>query len=360
MSTPRRTTRTAIHRRTFLAAAGLAGVAHAAPRLLQPGEGDEHEGPCAISSGNGGPAVEKAMELIGQGVDPVIAVVRGVNIVESDPSDMSVGYGGLPNADGVVQLDASVMHGPTHKAGAVACLEGIKNPASVALLVLQRTDHVLLVGEGAQRFAVQHGFKVEDLLTEQARKWWLDQRANLNPDDDWLDDDQLDWSADKLGLGKPAGAPESTYGTIHCSAVNAHGDIGAVTTTSGLSYKIPGRVGDSPIIGAGMYVDNDIGSAGATGRGEAAIQNCTAFAVVQQMERGLSPTEACLEVLRRVVHNTRQKRLLNTQGEPNFGLTLYALRKDGAYGCANMRGNAGFTVHTLEGPQRLRSAALYE
>jgi N4-(beta-N-acetylglucosaminyl)-L-asparaginase len=154
--------------------------------------------------------------------------------------------------------------------------------------------------------------------------------------------------------------PEATYGTIHCSAVNADGNIGAVTTTSGLSMKIPGRVGDSPIIGAGMFVDNNVGAAGATGRGEAAIQNCTSFDVVQHMARGMSPTEACLEVLRKVAKNTREKRLLDPNGNPNFDLTLYALRKDGAYGSANMLGNAAFTVHTLDGPKKPNAATLYE
>jgi N4-(beta-N-acetylglucosaminyl)-L-asparaginase len=350
-----------IDRRGFIAAAGLGVVAsgaRAAMPISQPTEGDEHRGPCAISSGNGARAVAKAIELIDNGEDPVVGVVRGVNIVESDPEDTSVGYGGLPNEDGVVQLDSSVMHGPTHKAGAVACLEGIKNPASVALIVLQQTDHCLLVGEGAQRFAVKHGFVVEELLTERARQWWLDRKRNADPEDDWLDDDQLDWPKDKLGLAG-LDLPAPTYGTIHCSGVNEAGDIGAVTTTSGLSMKIPGRVGDSPIIGAGMFVDNAVGAAGATGRGEAAIQNCCSFDVVQHMGRGMTPTEACLAVLRKVAQNTRERRLLDAEGKPNFDLTLYALRKDGAYGSANMLGNARFTVHTLEGPKRPRSVGLY-
>lgn len=350
-----------INRRSFIAAAGLAAAAPTVTAATRRQPGDTHRGPCAISSGNGAPAVAKAIELIDQGVDSTVAVVRGVNIVEDDPNDASVGYGGLPNDEGVIQLDASCMHGPTHKCGAVACIEGIKNPASVALIVLQRTDHCLIVGKGAQEFALAHGFKIEDLHTDRSRAWWLRYKRNGNPNDDWLDDDQLDWQEDELAhAGIVKDLPEFTYGTIHCSAVDANGDLGAVTTTSGLSGKIPGRVGDSPIVGAGMYLDNDIGSAGATGRGEAAIQNCAAFSVVNQMERGLGPTDACLEVLRRVAHNTREQRLLNEQGNPNFGLTLYALRKDGAYGCATMLNGAPYTVHTLEGPQRHRAPALFE
>lgn len=348
-----------IDRRSFLAVAGLAAAAPAIRASAQPAEGDSHRGPCSISSANGARAVEKAMQLLGEGEDPVVAVVEGVSIVEADPTDMSVGYGGLPNEDGVVQLDSSVMHGPTHKAGAVACLEDIMHPARVALEVLRRTDHVLLVGAGAKRFALELGFKEENLLTDQARREWLKWKANANENDDWLNDAQLDWTPDALGLG-PRRDPMFTYGTIHCSAVDAEGNIGAVTTTSGLSWKIPGRVGDSPIIGAGMYVDNGIGAAGATGRGEAAIQNCCSFSVIQHMERGLSPTDACLEVLRKVAHNTRQKRLLDTQGRPNFGLTLYALRKDGAYGAATLNGKESFVVQTQEGPKKVECASLYE
>ncbi len=295
--------------------------------------------------------------MIMDGHDPVDAVVAGVNIVESDPNDMSVGYGGLPNEDGVVQLDASVMHGPTHKAGAVAAIENIKNPASVALLVLKRTDHVLIVGEGAKRFALAHGFKEENLLTDRAREAWLRWKHNANPNDDWLDFDQMDFALDREDAG---GAIRSTYGTINCSGVNEAGDLASVTTTSGLSYKIPGRVGDSPIVGAGMYCDNAVGAAGATGRGEAVIQNCGAFSIVREMENGLSPTEACLAVMKRIVDRTKQKRLLNDRGEPNFNVVLYALRKDGAYGAAVMRGDHSFAVTTSEGTRLERCVSLFE
>lgn len=320
-------------------------------------------GAVSISSGNGLPAVRRAVERINGGDDPVLGVVDGVGIVEADPNDMTVGYGGLPNERGVVQLDASVMHGPTHKAGSVACIEDIMHPAAVALKVLQTTDHVMLVGPGAYEFARAHGFPHEDLLTDRARRAWLRWKQSQSPNDDWLDPDQMDWDEDgqKIGAGTGLEPVPFTYGTIHCSAVNTDGDLSACTTTSGLSYKIPGRVGDSPIIGAGMYVDNEIGSAGATGRGEAVIQSCGSYAIVQAMGSGMEPTEACLHVLRTIVRNSkRQKRLMRDSERPNFNVVLYALRKDGAYGSAAMFPGAKFAVAD-DGGARLEScAALFD
>jgi len=239
----------------------------------------------------------------------------------------------------------------------VAAIENIKNPASVALLVLKRTDHVLIVGEGAKRFALAHGFKEENLLTDRAREAWLRWKYNANPNDDWLDFDQMDFEMQQEGASREV---PYTYGTINCSGVNEAGDLASVTTTSGLSYKIPGRVGDSPIVGAGMYCDNAVGAAGATGRGEAVIQNCGAFSVVREMENGLSPTEACLTVMKRIADRTKQKRLLNERGEPNFNVVLYALRKDGAYGSAVMRGNRSFAVTTSEGTRLEQCMPLLE
>lgn len=320
---------------------------------LRPGEGDEHRGRCVISSGNGMAATARAMELIDQGVDCVDAVVAGVGIVERDPNDMSVGLGGLPDADGQVTLDASVMHGPSHRAGSVGCLIDTVHAAQVALLVLKRTDHVMLVGDRASRFAREHGFPKEDLLTDRARKAWLRWRSSLNSGDDRLDPDQA------LGTEGELEIPYTT-GTIHCGAVDENGDVSATTTTSGLSYKIPGRVGDSPIIGAGMYVDNEVGSAGATGRGEAVIQSCGAFSAVREMESGATPTEACLRVLERIASRTKRSYLLNAKGEPNFNVVMYALRKDGAFGAACMRGSRTFAVHDGEQNRLLRAASLYE
>ena len=348
---------TTIDRRSFLSTAAAASTVAFLPgptARAQP-PGPARGGPVAVSSGNGLRAVTRAMEAMRGGSRPVSAVVGGVTIVEEDPDDMSVGYGGLPNEDGVVQLDASVMDGRTHKAGAVAAIERIRTPARVALEVLRRTDHVMLVGAGALQFARRLGFPEQDLLTERSRNAWLRWKRNLNPNDDWLDADQ-----DALENKPVAQAPfPHTHGTIHCAAVDGQGDLAACTTTSGLSYKLPGRVGDSPIIGAGMFVDNGVGAAGATGRGESVIQSCGAFQVVQHMANGDEPTEACLKVLRWIADHTRRRMLLNDRGEPNFGVTFYALRKDGAYGSATMRTGGSFTVHDGETARKLESIPLY-
>jgi len=330
--------------------------------------------PRAISSANGIPAVTEAMKRMRAGSSATDAVVEGVVLVENDPNDHSVGYGGLPNENGVVQLDASVMDGPMHKAGAVAALERIRNPSRVALKVLRETDHVMIVGAGALQFAKSQGFEETELLTDEAREFWLRWKRNLNPNDDWLDDDQRIDGNRESGAGprnsdddKRALSPDVpfTWGTIHCSAVDANGDLGATTTTSGLSWKIPGRVGDSPIIGAGMYVQNEVGSAGATGRGESVIQSCAAFQVVQHMANGDDPTEACLKVMKWIADHTRRHDLLDERGRPNFDVKLYALRKDGAFGSAVMRhrkdrGTAKFAVHDGAEARLMTCTPLYE
>ncbi len=305
---------------------------------------------CVIASANGMRAVQRAHDLIQQGMDTLDAVVEGVKIQELDPNDQSVGYGGLPNAEGVVQLDASCMHGPTKRAGAVGCLEGIKTPSEVAKLVLKYTDHVMLVGDGAQRFALSYGFQLENLLTEASRQAWLRWRANLNPDDDYLDvpPDQPIWTASR----RPTG-------TINCDAVNARGEISSVTTTSGLAWKIPGRVGDSPIVGAGQYTDNDVGAAGSTGLGEANIKVCGGFLTVDGMRRGLAPTDACLETLRRVVATT-EPRLLTPDGKPKFDLLFYALNKRGQFGGAGLYAGGKVAVHDGSEPRLVDAGYLFE
>lgn len=368
---------TPLPRREFLALSALAAAsarrAGAQPEV-QPGPaahaqdgpggpGDESRlKPVVIASGNGLAAVNKAMEMLRGGADPCDAVVQGVKIIEDDPKDNSVGYGGLPNEEGVVELDASVMHGPTHKAGAVAGLRNIKNPAAVALLVLRKTNHALLVGEGALRFAKSFGFPEENLLTEESRLAWLRWRANRGSGDDWLDDNQTDddrWGQQPAVGATPPPVPYTT-GTVHCAALTAAGDLGATTSTSGLSWKIPGRVGDSPIIGAGMYVANDIGAAGATGRGESVIQNCGSFAVVQLMAAGQTPTEACLNVLKRIADRTLEKRHRDELGRPKFNVTMYALRKDGAFGSACLWKGGSFAVHDGAQGRVIQSPYLYE
>ena len=303
--------------------------------------------PLVISSANGLQACARAMDMLQAGEDTLDAVIAGVNIVEEDPDDMSVGYGGLPNEDGVVQLDSSVMHGPSRNGGAVAAIEGIMNPSKVAKLVMQRTDHVLIVGQGAQDFARAHGFEVVDLLTDRARERWLQWKENMSDRDDWLPApqtgrggrggrDALDSTADQDAVDEFD--PFFRYhGTINCNCVNADGEISGVTTTSGLSWKIPGRVGDSPILGAGLYVDNDIGAAGSTGRGEANLLDCCAFLAVEFMRQGMHPKDACVEVMRRVASKTVSPALLRDDGTPNFSLNFYALNKAGEYGGANFR-----------------------
>ena len=280
-------------------------------------------GPVAVASANGLRGVELAGRLLVQGMDTLDAAIEGVKTQELDAEDTSVGYGGLPNEEGVVQLDASCMHGPTRRAGSVGALEGIKTPSVVAKYVLLYTDHIMLVGEGAKRFALSYGFKEEDLLTDKAREIWLHWRANRGPDDDWIN----------VPDGKMMVRRET--GTINLNVVNASGDISSVTTTSGLSWKIPGRVGDSPLIGAGQYTDNDIGSAGSTGRGEANIKVCGAVLTVDNMRRGVSPTGAALETLRRVV-TTTGPRLLDARGRPRFGLNFYAVNKNGEFGAGSL------------------------
>lgn len=360
-----------VDRRSFLAATAwlaAAGAALAQPARRRERRGPSAEPPVVIASGNGLECVKRAYALIEEGADPAHAVVRGVEINENDPDDMTVGLGGLPNEDGVVSLDAAVMHGPTHRAGAVAALEGIRNPAAVALEVARRTDHVMLVGEGAKRFALRLGFTEENLLTERARREWLRWKAEANRRDDWLEEDE--WDLPAFGEGARGARPARTHpplpivepptGTIHCSALTPERDLAGCTTTSGLFFKLPGRVGDSPIIGAGCYTDNAIGSAGGTGRGEAVIQTCGAHTIVMRMGAGDHPTDACLHALRQIAERTRAKRLLNEKGEPDFNVVYYAVRKDGAFGSACMRGGRQYAVCTPAGAELRDCAALFE
>ena len=303
-----------------------------------------------IASRNGLRATTKAMEILEADGDPLDAVIAGVNIVEDDPDDMSVGYGGLPNEDGVVELDASVMYGPTHMAGAVAALRNIKNPSRVAKLVMERTDHVLLVGEGALKFAKAHGFPEENLLTDKAREVWLRWKEELSTEDNWLPPKR-----DKLPA--EVRAAMASYGTINCLALDAQGRLAGVTTTSGRSFKLAGRVGDSPIIGAGLYVDNAIGAAGSTGRGEANLQTCASYGVVELMGRGLSPLDACLQQLERVAAKTRAvTRLCDANGRPSFDLDFYALNVKGEFAAASMWSGGKYAGHDGK-ENKLREAA---
>jgi N4-(beta-N-acetylglucosaminyl)-L-asparaginase len=223
------------------------------------------------------------------------------------------------------------MHGPTKRAGAVAALEGIKTPSEVARLVLKYTNHILLVGAGAKKFALSYGFRDEDLLTPESRELWLKWRANRGKEDDWIDQP----AGEKLAV-RPTG-------TINLNTINDKGELSSVTTTSGLAWKIPGRAGDSPIVGAGQYTDGEIGAAGSTGRGESNIMVCGGFLTVEHMRRGMAPTDAALETLRRVIAMT-PPRLLDERGRPKFGLTFYAVNKKGETGAASLY-PARYAVH---------------
>ncbi len=312
--------------------------------------------PLMISSYNGVNALGKGIEILKAGGDTLDAAVAVVTIVEDDPNDDTVGYGGLPNEEGVVEVDASVMHGPTRRAGSVAGVQKIKNVARLAKTVMERTNHVMLVGDGARRFAVAQGFEEQNLLTEHSRKIWLAWKAktsfNWRPGIDspeWKEymTELFDGDAEKIAYAEEKIAHPVT-GTINCLAVNAKGEVSGTTTTSGLSWKIPGRVGDSPIIGAGLYVDGDVGAAGATGKGEENIKISGGHTIVEMMRKGMKPTEACLEAMGRVARNYNgDKKKLTT-----FHLFFYAVNKDGEYGSASLWKNtyersklARFAVH---------------
>lgn len=327
-----------------------------------------------ISSANGLEATRLAYQMIEAGEDVLSGVVEGVTLVEDDPDELTVGYGGLPNEQGFVELDAAVMHGPTHRAGGVAALKNVRHAARLAKLVLEQTDHSLIVGQGANDFARIQGFPEENMLTEKARKIWLYWKQTNSNRDDWippppelLDQDVKDFFklVDDHGPSathdyQRSEAIDRPTGTIHCSGVDANGDISCVTTTSGLAFKIPGRVGDSALIGAGLYVDNNIGSCGSTGRGEENIRNVSSFAVVELMRGGMSPAEAGLLALQRVVDHAKEPHLLGTDQRPNFGLKFYVLSKSGDYAGVSLWGPTKFAVTDKEGTRLEDCQYLFE
>ena len=376
-----------INRRDFVRATASVGLAVAAPISIDGVAAARQAAPqvmirsavrplvvsdaSGIQFRNGGPecAVERAFRLITEGKDVLDALIAGVNIPELDPAETGIGYGALPNAEGVVQLDASCMHGPKRRAGGVAAIEGVRTPSLVAQAVMEQTDHHLLAGKGAQDFARALGYTIEaDLNTEQSRRLWLEWRRRMDPEH-WLDPSkrgvrekdkhekdpgeadlstlslsrrdagrralEAGWSMVSDGL-----IPEGTFwGTINCNGINANGDICGVTTTSGLAWKIPGRVGDSPILGAGLYVDNDVGAAGSTGRGEANLYNLSSYLIVESMRRGMHPKDAGMEALKRIRANTVESRLLNARGLPNFNIRFFILNKRGEHAGVAMYGS---------------------
>jgi N4-(beta-N-acetylglucosaminyl)-L-asparaginase len=331
-----------------------------------------HARPLIVSSANGVQHLDKGMAILKKGGDTLDAVLAVVTPVEDDPNVDSVGYGGLPNEEGEVELDASVMHGPTRRAGSVAAIRRIKNPSLVARGVMERTNHVMLAGEGARRFAVAEGFEDMNLLTERSRIAWLAWKAKTNGN--WRPGlDSPDWKQD---LAAMLDTPEKRLwaahiqdvvehpptGTINCLSVDANGAISGTTSTSGLSWKIPGRVGDSPIIGAGLYVDNDVGAAGSTGKGEENIKIAGGHTIVEAMRRGATPTEACLEALKRIARNYNN----NLDRLRQFHIKFYALNKYGDYGSASLwqkdyngKDNTNFAVHDGSGPRLMDCAFLF-
>ncbi|MGB8492548.1 MAG: N(4)-(beta-N-acetylglucosaminyl)-L-asparaginase [Bacteroidales bacterium] len=301
-------------------------------------------------------AIEAGWEILRNGGTAVDAVEKAANIIEVDPEDTSVGYGGLPNEDGVVQLDASFMDGKTYSAGAVGCLENIKTPSSVARKVMEHTDHVFLVGPGALQFAKDWGFPEEDLLTEKARKIWLRWKEELSPNDDWGVPEHLVNIIKKEAYWNDFPDIEHHYGTTNVLAIDKNGDIAGCTTTSGLSFKINGRVGDSPIIGAGLYIDNEVGAAGATGRGEDVIKSAASHFMVLRMKEGRTPQQACEDALHMIVDKYRK---VNPDFFPSE--KFVAINKYGQLGCATMKGkiNPRMSVRTEKGFSRYEGIVSY-
>jgi N4-(beta-N-acetylglucosaminyl)-L-asparaginase len=359
-----------INRRDFIASAAAAGLA-AAARPLAAARGPEilvqsGSRPVIIASANGHrfknggtkTCVETAFEMMMRGDDVLDAVIAGVNIVELDPLDDSVGFGGLPNADGVVQLDSCCMHGPKKKAGGVAASENVKTPSLVAKAVMEKTDHHLLAGKDVTSFARNLGFEiVPDLNTPNSRAKYLEWKQRTDPLH-YIKDPEARAAAERAVMQQMVAEGKVNenhiYGTINCDGVNAKGDVCGVTTTSGLAWKIPGRVGDSPILGAGLYVDGEIGAAGSTGRGEANLYNLCSFLIVEEMRRGAHPKDAGMTALKRIKANTIEKRLLNARGEPNFGINFYILNRKGEHAGVTMynaNGGATYAVCDENGPR---------
>ena len=303
--------------------------------------------PVVIASGNGHrirnggseTCVETAFRMMTEGEDVLESMIAGVNLNELDPEDGGVGFGGSPNADGIVQLDSCCMHGPKRRAGGVAGIEGVKTPSLVAHAVMQHTDHHLLVGQDAQDFARNMGYTIhDDLNTDRSRERWLEWKRRIDPGH-YLNPGERARAGYEAGLGMMADGridEHDFFGTINCDGINSRGEICGVTTTSGLAWKIPGRVGDSPILGAGLYVDGTYGAAGSTGRGEANLYNLTSYLIVENLRNGMSPKDAGMAGLKRIRENTVEPRLLNSRGEPAFGISFYVLNAKGEYAGVSM------------------------
>lgn len=315
-----------------------------------------------IASHNGLAAAERAFQRLQAGVPPLEAVVEGVSLIEDDPEETTVGYGGIPNEDGVVELDAAVMDGKTHRGAGVAALQWVRHPSQVAHLLMEQTNRVLLVGEGALKFARANGFAEENLLTEHARQVWLHWKRTRSQIDDWrgplpeaVDPKVKKWF--EVHFRGPAG--HGKIGTVHVSALGPSGDLACCTSTSGHAFKMPGRVGDSPILGAGLYADNDVGSCGSIGHGEANLENVTSFAAIELLRGSLSAEQAGLEMLRRIAAKTRSEQR-DKEGRPKFNLWLYVLAKDGSHAGVTMHGPKEYAIADVNGARLEKCVALYE
>ena len=278
---------------------------------------------------HGKPANEKAAEVLTSGGSLLDAVEKGINTAELDPEVMSVGVGARPNEEGILQLDAVIMDGPTHRAGAVAALEQIATPISVARRVMEKTYHTLLAGDGALRFALAEGFEPMQLLTPKALELWMKWKADPKRK-------QFRRGApDEKPIIRPdekqqrPGAHGDDHDTITMAALDAAGNLVAGGSTSGLSWKLSGRVGDVPLLGCGIFVDNTVGAAGATGDGDEMAKFCSSFAIVERMRAGADPQSACEAVLRWMleVHPENEK----------IEACVYAANKKGEFGAASIR-----------------------
>jgi len=341
------------------------------PQLIRPVVVSDLSG---IRYRNGGSqsSVERAFEGITRGEDVLDALIAGVNIPELDPEESGIGYGGLPNADGVVQLDSCCVHGPKKWAGGVAAIEGVRTPSLVAKAVMELTDHHLLAGQGAQQFARQLGMTVEDdLNTERSRSLWLNWKRRVDPSHFLDPAERRSRGGDRGDAFYEAGMEmvreglislDSFWGTTNSNGISPRGEICGVTTTSGLAWKIPGRVGDSPILGAGLYVDGNVGAAGSTGRGEANLFSLASFVIVESMRNGMSPKDAGMTALRRIRENTVEERLLNSRGLPAFDVRFFVLNKKGEHAGVAMygTGESNYAVCTENEAEELPLEGLLE
>ncbi len=310
-------------RRAFLGTTLAAGAGLAlGQRLQMPWDKKSLPGPVILSTWKQGiTATKKAWDILETGGTGLEAVEKGINTAEDDTKVNSVGLGGLPDEDGIVTLDACLIDGPNKRFGSVAGLEDIRNPISVARKVMEETDHLMLVGEGAKKFALKMGFKEENLLTEESEQRWRK----------WKEDPK------RKGFW---GKPEDSHDTIGLILMDKEQNLFGGVSTSGLAWKIHGRVGDSPIIGAGLFVDNEVGAACATGRGEEVIKTCGSFLIVELMRKGVDPQSACEEALDRIKKNNPKRK--------DFMVGYLAFNTEGDIGAAALYQDLEYAVYIKE------------